>query len=291
MATPMMALVEEKMWKSVLSVAAPLLVVPKAAVPASRPFRATATAQPARRPEVTSSEAAAYSRSRAVELTPTLKPVLLPALMPALKPVRTPALMPALKPVLTPVLKPADPPARRTRRRTGTRTNTWSAHCPPRRGGGGRCPRGAPFRDEIKRMLEVTWADASRAETTAACLRAYRSLLQDSSKMLGLFGQDPDEADKAFMRGALFRFKGDLEAGLTFMRKVSEILQKGAEIGNPGREAVVAALDEHDLDARTAARKLRDEYRRIKDAELKEQYRQNREKQRASVAEAAPSAA
>ena len=36
MATPMMALVEEKMWKSVLSVAAPLLVVPKAAVPASR---------------------------------------------------------------------------------------------------------------------------------------------------------------------------------------------------------------------------------------------------------------
>ena len=62
------------------------------------------------------------------------------------------------------------------------------------------------------------------------------------------------------------------------MKNVSEILHQGDAVGNPTRQQVVDVMNECNLDPRAAHRKLREVHWALKDAQLKEEYRKNRDK-------------
>ena len=79
---------------------------------------------------------------------------------------------------------------------------------------------------------------------------------------------------------ALKRFNGDREQGMAFMKKVAEIVHMGEDLGHPSRETVIEALEKHKMDQRIATRKLREAYRDVKDAQLKDAYRKNVELER-----------
>ena len=75
----------------------------------------------------------------------------------------------------------------------------------------------------------------------------------------------------------LARFGGDAKEALAFMKKVSDIVNMGVDLGEPTRDDAIAALEEHKLEQRAAVRALRDAHRKVLDARLKEEYRKNRE--------------
>jgi hypothetical protein len=80
---------------------------------------------------------------------------------------------------------------------------------------------------------------------------------------------------------------GDEEASLGYLKKVSEILGKGEALGWPSRELVVTTLDAHNLDLRKATAAIREEYHRVRDLQLKEEYAKNKAKQGATGGTAA----
>uniref|UniRef100_A0A7S3AZQ2 Uncharacterized protein n=1 Tax=Haptolina ericina TaxID=156174 RepID=A0A7S3AZQ2_9EUKA len=137
---------------------------------------------------------------------------------------------------------------------------------------------GTPSRAEIKEMLLVAWEDPDRLATAAACLKTYRGLLTDDAQMMSIFGHPPTEEDKTFIRVSAFRFQGNREKVETYMKNVSEILHQGDAVGNPTRQQVVDVMNECNLDPRAAHRKLREVHWALKDAQLKEEYRKNRDK-------------
>ena len=81
------------------------------------------------------------------------------------------------------------------------------------------------------------------------------------------------------MAQSLMRYDGNREEGLAFMKKVADVLKQGEELGHPTRARVIAALEANRFDMRVAVRKLKAEYRDVKDARLKEEYRKNMEQQ------------
>jgi len=146
---------------------------------------------------------------------------------------------------------------------------------------------GNPSRTEIKDMLLVAWDDPDRVGVAAACLKTYRQLLMDDGQMMSIFGKQPNEGDTLYMRQATFRFKGNKPEVESYMKKVAELVNGGEALGNPSRELVISVLDEFNGNNREAHRKLRDEHWKVKDAELKEEYRRNREKAEKEKQEAA----
>jgi len=144
---------------------------------------------------------------------------------------------------------------------------------------------GNPTRDEIKLMLLIVWSAPDRVPLAHACLKTYKALLSDDAQMLSIFGHPPMEDDKKFIRESNFRFKGERKEVEGYMKKVSDILHQGEQVGNPTRERVIEVLDENGLDSRVAFRKLREGHWAIKDAQLKEEYRKNREKSAAAQQE------
>jgi len=138
-----------------------------------------------------------------------------------------------------------------------------------------RAEIGNPSREEIKRMLLEAWEDPNRVAIASASLKTYRELLQEDGQMLMLFGAQPNEADRQFILRSSYRFKGIKSEVEGYMKKVSDLVHQGEALGNPTREQVVEVLDEFNLSVREAQRKLRDEHWKIKDAELKEEYRRN----------------
>ena len=140
---------------------------------------------------------------------------------------------------------------------------------------------GHPSREDTKLVLNVVWSSAERTKVAAAVLKGLTSLLHDDTAMLniGLEGK-PTEEDKQYIVGALKRFNGDREQGMGFMKKVADIMHQGDELGHPTRATVIEALEANKLDQRIATRKLREAYRDVKDAQLKDAYRKNLEQDR-----------
>jgi len=147
---------------------------------------------------------------------------------------------------------------------------------------------GYPSRTEIKEMLLVAWnTDGDRVKMGKDCLKTYKSLLADDGKMMSMFGRQPNDSDKLFIRQSTFRFKASQKEVEAYMKKVSELLHQGETLGNPTRERVIEVLEECGTVVRDAHKKMRDEYWKIKDAELKEEYRRNKERQAEEQAKAA----
>ena len=135
-----------------------------------------------------------------------------------------------------------------------------------------------PARDDIKRVLSVTWEMDGRKSLAPTIVKAYMAYTRDDTALLniGLQGA-PTEADKTYMVHTLARFGGDAKEALGFMKKVSDIVNMGVDLGEPTRDDAIAALEEHKLEQRAAVRALRDAHRKVLDARLKEEYRKNRE--------------
>ena len=72
-----------------------------------------------------------------------------------------------------------------------------------------------------------------------------------------------------------------------YLKKVSEIVGKGEALGSPTRELVVETLDEFGLDQRKATQKIREDYHRRRDLQLKEEYKRNKEAAEAKAREEA----
>ena len=139
---------------------------------------------------------------------------------------------------------------------------------------------GNPSRADIKLVLDL-WESKERTKLAAALLKSLTSLMADDTAMLniGVEGSATVE-DKQYIAGALKRFNGDREQGMAFMKKVADIMHQGDDLGNPSRETVIEALEKHKMDQRIATRKLREAYRDVKDAQLKDAYRKNVEQER-----------
>jgi len=137
---------------------------------------------------------------------------------------------------------------------------------------------GNPSRAEVKDMLLVAWEHPDREAMAATCLTTYRALVSDEGQMMSIFGTAPSASDKVFIRQSTYRFQGNKGEIEKYMKSVAELVHQGENLGNPSRDMVVATLDEFNLNAREAQRKLRDDYWKVKDAQLKEEYRRNRER-------------
>ena len=62
---------------------------------------------------------------------------------------------------------------------------------------------------------------------------------------------------------------------MDLMKNVADIQKLHEDLGHPTRMQVVEALAANRFDMRQAVRKLREAYRHVKDAQLKEAYREN----------------
>ena len=146
---------------------------------------------------------------------------------------------------------------------------------------------GNASREEIKAMLSLAWGVEDRLTVTQRCLSTYRKLMQDDTQLMSLFGNGVGEPERQYLRESILRFLGDEEASLGYLKKVSEILGKGEALGWPSRELVVTTLDAHNLDLRKATAAIREEYHRVRDLQLKEEYAKNKAKQGATGGAAA----
>ena len=140
---------------------------------------------------------------------------------------------------------------------------------------------GNPSRADIKLVLDLVWESKERTKLAAALLKGLTGLMGDDALMvtIGVEGSATVE-DKLYIAGALKRYNGDREQGTAFMKKVAEIVHMGEDLGHPSRETVIEALEKHKMDSRVATRKLREAYRDVKDAQLRDAYRKNVEKDR-----------
>ena len=136
---------------------------------------------------------------------------------------------------------------------------------------------GNPQRDDIKLVLDLVWESEERTALAAALIKGLTSLMGDDTAMLniGVEGACTVE-DKQYIAAAFKRYNGDREQGVAFMKKVGDIVRQGEGLGYPSRETVIEALETHNFDQRVATRKLREAYRDVKHAELKDTYRKNR---------------
>ena len=144
---------------------------------------------------------------------------------------------------------------------------------------------GSPTRDEIKKMMAVVWDAPDRLNVAARCLGTYMALMGDESTLMAMFAGTPNDSDKEYLRVSMLRFNGHSDESMAYLRKVSEIINKGEQLGNPDRERVIRALDEHGLDQRKAQAQIREEYHKLRDQRLKEEYQ--RKKAEAAKAQAA----
>jgi len=128
---------------------------------------------------------------------------------------------------------------------------------------------------EVPHVLEIQDLDG-RLEAAATSLKGFTTLLHDDTAMLNM-GMDskPSLEDKLYMVHELHRFGGDVERAMDLMKNVADIQKLHEDLGHPTRIQVVEALAANRFDFRTAVRKLREAYRHIKDAQLKEVYREN----------------
>ena len=128
---------------------------------------------------------------------------------------------------------------------------------------------------EVPHVLEIQDLDG-RLEAAATALKGFTTLLHDDTAMLNM-GMDskPSLEDKLYMVHELQRFGGDVEKAMDLMKNVADIQKLHEDLGHPTRMQVVEALAANRFDFRTAVRKLREAYRHIKDAQLKEVYREN----------------
>ena len=124
-------------------------------------------------------------------------------------------------------------------------------------------------------------------EIAAKCLTVYRSLMADDEMLMSLFGKSPGKEEIDYVRSSFIRFSGDTDKAMGYLRKVADIVGKGEALGNPTREIVVQALEDHGLDQRKATQMLREEHHRRRDLLLKEQYKKNKEREAAEKAAAA----
>ena len=101
-----------------------------------------------------------------------------------------------------------------------------------------------PARDDIKRVLSVTWEMDGRKSLAPTIVKAYMAYTRDDTALLniGLQGA-PTEADKTYMVHTLARFGGDAKEALGFMKKVSDIVNMGVDLGEPTRDDAIAALE------------------------------------------------
>jgi len=136
---------------------------------------------------------------------------------------------------------------------------------------------GNATRDDIKAMLALAWEEENRVNLTEACLTCYCELMADEANLLVLFGQHPTPDDCHYLRVSVLRFKGETEPCQEYLKKISEILGKGESLGNPSREYVVEQLDIAKGDKRKAASAIREEYHRVRDIQLKEEYAKKQE--------------
>ena len=58
-------------------------------------------------------------------------------------------------------------------------------------------------------MALSPWPSRRRLATSKTCLKTYRLLLTDDGQMMSIFGTQPNEEDKVFIRNSTFRFKGN----------------------------------------------------------------------------------
>jgi len=135
---------------------------------------------------------------------------------------------------------------------------------------------GNASREEIKAMLGLAWDDPDRTAVTKASLATYRTLISNDEQLMSLFGNGVGEPEREYLRISILRFKGESEASLGYLKKVSEILGKGEALGWPSREYVVEELDKAGLDGRKATQAIRQEYQTRRDLELKEEYAKKR---------------
>jgi len=140
---------------------------------------------------------------------------------------------------------------------------------------------GNPSRADTKLVLDTCWEAKHRTKLAAAVLKSLTSLCADETAMLniGVEGK-PTADDKAYIASALKRFDGNRDEGMAFMKKVADIVHQGEDLGDPSREVVIEALVANKMDQRVATRKLREAYRDVKDAQLKDAYRRNLEEER-----------
>ena len=140
---------------------------------------------------------------------------------------------------------------------------------------------GNPSRQDINMVLGFRDVfqiqdEHQRLDAASTLLKGYTSLLHDDTAMLNM-GMDtkPSLEDKLYMLTELNRFGGDAEKAMDLMKNVADIQKLNEDLGTPTRADCVDALVANRLDMRTAVRKLREAYRHIKDAKLKEAYRDN----------------
>jgi len=145
---------------------------------------------------------------------------------------------------------------------------------------------GNPTREEVKLMAALAWdakAGDGRTALVQRCLETYRGLMNDDNQLMTLFGNGVGDSEKDHLRVSILRFEGDATESLTYLKKVSEILSKGEALGWPSRELVIQSLDDNGLDQRKATAVIRDEYHRVRDLQLKEEYAKKRDKSTSSA--------
>jgi len=145
---------------------------------------------------------------------------------------------------------------------------------------------GNPSRDEIKAYLTDAWDKSERVAVTKSCLTYYRELMSDDAQLMTLFGKTPGEADKKYLRLSVLRFDGDPQKSLDYLKKVA-FLEQADGLGNPTRERIILELDKAAGKKETARQVLRDEYQAARSIELKEEYKRNKEKEKAAAEKAA----
>jgi len=131
---------------------------------------------------------------------------------------------------------------------------------------------GNPSRDEIKAYLTLAWEVEQRLDVTAKCLVYYRQLMNDDDMLMTLFGKTPEAEDVAYIRTSILRYKGDPVASLEYMKKVSEIESKGESLGYPSKQLIIETLDACNEDKREANKRIREDYHKRRDIELKAEY-------------------
>ena len=133
--------------------------------------------------------------------------------------------------------------------------------------------RGIATRDEIKTMLTLAWDEEDRVPTTKACLQTYCALMASEEELMVLFpGRTPDADERAYVRGAILKFKGDPKASGDYLRKVAEIIAKGAAVGNPSRERAIEELEKHNGSAQHAIRAMKEEENERRSVQAKAEY-------------------